>query len=112
MDTNLRAVVTDSDYGERTAGSLQLRKYHVELLALTMLLQTVGKAEGIVQFVALKHIESSAKHDFPAVVGGDIAVVLGASGVEGPRKLDADASAGIGHLLKVLGLALACYVPQ
>ena len=89
------------------AGSLQFHKRYVEFLALAMLLHPVGKAEGIIQFAALKHVEPSAEYDFPTMVSGDVAVVLGAGGIEGPRKLDADAGAGIGHLLKVLGLALA-----
>ncbi len=72
-----------------------------------MPLHSVGEAEGIVQFETLKNIQSAAEDDLPSVVGGDVAVVLGARLVVFPRELDADARAGVGHLLKILGLAIA-----
>lgn len=49
-----------------------------------ILLQTIGKGEGVVHLILLKNIQPAIQQDFPAVVGEDRASVDGAAGVKFP----------------------------
>jgi len=54
---------------------LLFNKRHLECLAWVVLLQAIGKGEGIVQLVVLEDVEATIQDNFPAVVDHDVAVV-------------------------------------
>lgn len=83
-----------------------MNERHVELLALPVLLEPVREAEGFVELVALEHVEPTAQNNLPAMVSGDIPIVLGPGLVVLPGEVNTDPRTGVGHLLEIFGLTV------
>ena len=79
---------------------------YAELLALSVLLEPVRKAKRVVQFEALEDVQTSAEHNFPACISGDVTIMLSPCRVIRPSELNTHPSTGICNFLQAFGLTI------
>ena len=82
----------------------------IKLLARPVLLQAVREVKCFVQFISLEYVNATAENNLPSMAGGDIAIMFSPRGVIFPSKLNANAQAGVGDLLKIFCLTLTVIV--